>query len=107
MKPIDEPVAPPEKAIVVDDDRRGAWIIYQLKLRGMSLADLARKYNKNRTGPRMCFKRPYPIWEKRIADELGLKPQDIFPERYDEYGIPNRPMGRPPKVCMLDGDRFA
>lgn len=33
--------------------------------------------------------------EKALADALGLQPQDLFPERYDTDGLPNRRRGRP------------
>ena len=40
--------------------------------------------------------RPYPKAERIIAKALGVKPQEIWPSRYDAAGKPNRPMGRPP-----------
>lgn len=39
---------------------------------------------------------PYPKAERIIAKALGMKPQEIWPSRYDAKGKPNRSMGRPP-----------
>lgn len=32
------------------------------------------------------FERSYPLNEKRIADAIGVKPQEIWPSRYNEDG---------------------
>ncbi len=61
-----------------------------LLARGYSLADLARLYGVNPACFRYVKKIPYPKIEKIIASYLGVKPQDIWPERYDENGKPNR-----------------
>lgn len=76
-------------------ERRRAWIIYQLKLRGESLASVARKSGRSRNATTRAMISPYPAAEKVIADALGLEPQELFPERYDADGLPNRPRGRP------------
>jgi Ner family transcriptional regulator len=39
---------------------------------------------------------PYPKAERIIAKAIGVKPETIWPSRYDKSGKPNRPMGRPP-----------
>ncbi|MEG7521985.1 MAG: helix-turn-helix domain-containing protein [Chromatiales bacterium] len=91
----------PAKAVIRDPKHRAGWIIYQLKLRGESLASVARKYGKRRQLPTMALRVPYPLWEKRIADMLELTPQELFPERYDRNGLPNRPMGRPKKSSVM------
>jgi len=43
------------------------------------------------------FRKPWPKAEKIIAAAIGVKPQDIWPSRYDAKGNPNRRMGRAPK----------
>lgn len=83
------------KRILKDPKKRASWIIYQLKLRGESLASLARKFGNTRQIPTAALRKPYPLWEKRIADAIGVMPQDLFPERYDSEGLPNRNIGRP------------
>ncbi|MEZ5571211.1 MAG: helix-turn-helix domain-containing protein [Halioglobus sp.] len=93
---INKPADLPKPEVLGDDKRRNAWIIYQLKLRGLSLADLARKFGAPRFYPGQAIRKPWPKWENRIARALGREPQEIFPERYDENGTPHRrPVGRP------------
>lgn len=43
------------------------------------------------------FRRPWPKAEGIIAAALGLKPEQIWPSRYDSRGNPNRRAGRAPK----------
>jgi len=61
-----------------------------LRLHGFTLRGLASLYNVSPT----CFisvaQKPYPKMEKIIAFHLGLNPWDLWPERYDENGKPNR-----------------
>lgn len=40
---------------------------------------------------------PYPRAERLIAAAIGVKPEVIWPTRYDRDGKPNRPPGRKPK----------
>ena len=35
------------------------------------------------------------VAERLMAEKLGLQPQQIWPERYDEFGTPLRQRGRP------------
>ena len=42
------------------------------------------------------FVHPFPRAEKIISDLLQYRPQDLFPDRYDADGLPNRRMGRKP-----------
>lgn len=81
------------RAILSDPQKRRGWVIYQLTLQGRSLAAVAREHGVARTGLYKAFVHPYPLMEKRIADALGMTPQALFPERYDELGLPNRRRG--------------
>jgi Ner family transcriptional regulator len=85
------------RRIFKDPEKRRAWIHYQLKIQGDTYVSLG----KRREIPSYCFQRclahPYPKIEKVLADEMGLTPQILFPERYDADGLPNRKMGRPRK----------
>ena len=74
---------------------RREWIKFQLRVRGSSLSALARELGVSRHAPRLALVKPYPRMERAIADKLGLKPQELWPERYDENGRPNRTIGRP------------
>lgn len=92
------------KALLADPKRRRDWVIYQLRLQGRSMADVARKAEPpvRRQTLYNAFLTPYPRMEKLIADSVGLTPQQVFPERYDRDGLPVRRMGRPKKSTTKD-----
>lgn len=79
--------------IIADPMKRKAWVRYQLELKGLSLASLAKRWGNTRQQPQRALYSPYPLWEKRLAEELGLTPQQLFPERYDADGLPIRMTG--------------
>ena len=80
------------------EPERRYWIIYQLRLKGYSLASLGRKLGLSREAPRKALIFPYPKMEKFIGSILDIPPHIIWPERYNDKGIPNRPLGRRPKI---------
>lgn len=59
-------------------------------LRGLSLA---RGYSSGAVGK--ALRMPWPAVEQIIADELDMKPQDIWPSRYTRDGKPK--LGRAPR----------
>ena len=61
-------------------------IKYQLAKKGISFVGLDRKYGLSRGICRIAVSSPHAKGEQVIADALGMKPQDVFPNRYDEYG---------------------
>jgi Ner family transcriptional regulator len=63
-------------------DERRAWIKYQLELIGYSFAGLAREHGLSRTCVLSALYRPYPKMERIIAKKLGVRPPDLWPERY-------------------------
>lgn len=84
------------KQLLSRPDTRRAWVIYQLTLRGESLASIARRKEVSRQAMQKVLTYPYPKMEKVLADFLEIAPQDLFPERYDhKTGLPNRMRGRP------------
>ncbi|HYW03286.1 MAG TPA: helix-turn-helix domain-containing protein [Gammaproteobacteria bacterium] len=85
----------PAREIPRDITVRRAWIKFQLEIRGYSLAMLAREHGVSRQQPQAALYKPYPKWERIIAETLGLKPADLWPERYAP-GARRRP-GRPRK----------
>lgn len=87
----------PTKNLLLDPEKRRAWIVYQVSLTGGSLARVAEDAGVNRQTLYGVFQRPYPRMEKLIADALGLTPQALFPDRYNADGLPNRRRGRKPK----------
>ena len=62
------------------------------------MAAVASKNGVTRHCLYQVFRRTYPRMEKIIANTLGLHPQQIWPDRYDEYGRPVGRMGRRKKV---------
>ncbi|WP_235269967.1 helix-turn-helix domain-containing protein [Geoalkalibacter subterraneus] len=69
-----------------DPEEKNAWIKYQLGRQGSSFAKIAKKLGVSREAPRRALCRPYPRMEKAIAEEMGYSPEQIWPERYDEWG---------------------
>lgn len=78
------------KRLLNDPRKRRAWVIYQVSLTGRSLAQVAREHGVKKQTLYRAFDTPYPRMERVIAQELGLEPQQVFPERYDDRGLPNR-----------------
>ena len=80
----------PTKRILADPKKRARWVVYQLSIQGKSLASVARNAGVKRQQPSKALREPYPKAEAIIARELGMTPQQLFPERYDEFGLPKR-----------------
>lgn len=53
-----------------------------LRMQGSSYSELARKHGVTRSCVRAAVHKHYPKMETIIANELGLSPADIWPERY-------------------------
>lgn len=87
-----------------EPEKRRAWIKYQLELSGHSLSSLARELGVSRHAPKLALDKPYPRMERAIATKIGFAPEVIWPERYNEYGQPNRALGRPKKLSHSDHD---
>ncbi|WP_426111254.1 helix-turn-helix domain-containing protein [Pseudomonas sp. DSP3-2-2] len=76
--------------IPLDMERRWEWIKFQLRVRGTNLAELAREHKLNERAIRNAKLRPYPRVERAIALALGLKPIQLWPERWNVDGTPIR-----------------
>ena len=61
---------------------RNAWVIFQLKMKGESLAGLARRFGLSRSAFVYGLHKPYPRIEKLLAEEVGVPEEKLFPERY-------------------------
>lgn len=73
-----------------DPKKRWAWIKYQLTLTNNSIAKVARK---NKVKPQTVSSvqhTPYPRMENLLAKEVGVTAQTLFPDRYNEDGLPAR-----------------
>ncbi len=70
-------------------------IIAALHRRNISLSQLAIANGySHRSALTLALRSPYPKSEAIIAAALDLKPQDIWPSRYNTNGTPNRTKGR-------------
>ncbi|WP_353960355.1 helix-turn-helix domain-containing protein [Halomonas sabkhae] len=69
---------------------RWEWIKYQIRARGLSLAELARRLDVDRPALTAVKRYPYPRMERAIADALDLPPAVIWPERWNADGTPCR-----------------
>src|SRR3569832_893456 len=76
------------KTILRDTQKRRAWVIYQHKQRGESLASIAVAAGVAKQQTQKAMSAPYPRMEKVIADALWMMPQDLFPDRYTSDGLP-------------------
>lgn len=76
--------------IPIDPTQRWEWIKYQLRTKGTSLARLARELNVSDTAVKNAKRTAYPRMERAIAKALGLKPIDLWPERWNANGNPFR-----------------
>lgn len=61
---------------------RRAWVLYQLRLRGWHLADIAREEGVSRQAVFSALHAPNEHLEPAIAAKLGLEAKQLFPERF-------------------------
>ena len=85
------------KKLFQDVSKRRAWVIYQLNLKGRSLASVGRDAGVNRGAVYQALRTPYPRMERAIAEAIGIPVQVLFPERYAPDGTRRIRMGRPKK----------
>ena len=73
--------------MIADWDR--SRIKAALKERGYTLRRIGEEAGYgNRDSVQAVFSHPRPPAERKIAEVLGLKPQDIWPSRYEADGTP-------------------
>lgn len=101
VKAIDIEQIPHEEPV------RREWIKYQLRLRETSLSQIGRDLGVSRSAPITALRKPYPRMERGIARALGVQPMAIWPERYTQDGISNRPRGRRPYKSINKDSRAA
>ncbi|RUI34575.1 transcriptional regulator [Pseudomonas aeruginosa] len=73
-----------------DANVRWEWIKYQLRVRGISLADLARSLEVTSQAVKNAKRTPYPRVERAIAEALELSPRTLWPERWRNDESPKR-----------------
>lgn len=65
---------------------RRAWVIYQLRLRGLSLRRLAAKAGVSQQAMSEALIRPHSHLEPVIAAAIELTVEQLFQERFDANG---------------------
>lgn len=73
-----------------DPTIRWEWIKFQLRARGLSLADVARSLEVTSQAVKNAKHAPYPRVERAIASALELNPSEIWPERWTSDGTSRR-----------------
>lgn len=76
----------PSQKQLRDPSLRRAWVNYALAMRGLSLAEIARREGVHRTCPGQALRTPYPKMERAIADAVGMTVHELFPERFRSDG---------------------
>lgn len=74
--------------VPAESEKKRIWIKYQLKIRGITLAAIARSYAVSRQVISRTLYMNQPRWELVIANHINMRPEQIWPERYDELGLP-------------------
>jgi len=72
--------------IPTDPTERAAWVMAALRLRRRSFAAIARDLAISQQSVRHALFQPSARVEARLAEELGMNVQDLFPERYSVDG---------------------
>lgn len=82
-------IAPrPPASILGNDKKTWAWVVFQYKIRGDSVAQLAYRHGYPRQTVYQAARIRYPKMEWLIAKGLGLTPEIIWPHRYTSDGLP-------------------
>lgn len=70
----------------VDPRERAIWVKAQLELNFSNLTKLAKEAGVSRQAVASALVRPAAKLEGVIANALGVTPQELFPERFDDLG---------------------
>ncbi|KQI68020.1 hypothetical protein AN189_12915 [Loktanella sp. 3ANDIMAR09] len=71
-----------------------ADVLCALTKQGLSYAEVARRHDLNRSAVANAASRPNYSAETAIASELGVPAHQIWPDRYDDRGLPLHKMVR-------------
>ena len=81
----------------VNQDWHSVDVIAALHKKGISFSWLAIENGyTHKNSLTQVLRKPYPAAEKIVAKALGLKPEQIWPSRYNTDGTTNRIRGRQP-----------
>lgn len=70
------------------------------KAGGYTFARIAREYGYVSNAPNSVLHKPWSHMERIVADIIGVRPEDIWPSRYDRRGRPLK--SRSPKMRTKD-----
>lgn len=59
-----------------------------LEKKGLNLSELSRRCGYHPTAAGRALREPWPAVEQIIGEAIGLAPKDIWPDRYDDNGVP-------------------
>lgn len=59
-----------------------------LEKKGLNLTQLSRRCGYHPTAAGRALREPWPAVEQIIGEAIGLAPKDIWPDRYDDNGVP-------------------
>jgi Ner family transcriptional regulator len=76
---------------------RWEWCKYQLRLKGYSLRRLGKEHGVTGKAVEAVLRQNAPKWERIIAEIIGKSAPEIWPERYDNAGLPIRHSTRYPR----------
>lgn len=65
---------------------RRAWVIFQLRCKGLNLTVLAEQEGVSRQVMAKCLTTPNARAEDVVAAAIGLTAPELFPERFDSAG---------------------
>ncbi|MFV0261356.1 MAG: transcriptional regulator [Kluyvera sp.] len=70
-----------------NEDQRRDWlpakVRFELEMRGLSLRALSLEAGYSRDSLKAVLRTPCETYEQVIADALGMKPEDIWPSRWE------------------------
>ena len=85
MQEIDSPKKPARQP-----DWHPAFIVYQLRLKGLSFRRLARLNGYAQGSATLVTRIAWPKMQRLVANAIGVQPQEIWPSRYNPDGTPKR-----------------
>lgn len=80
-----------KKPTIADWDRHA--ILYAVRRTGTTLSQLSLDHGLGYGVLRNCLYRPYPCYERLVAEHLSTTPQVIWPSRYHADGTPKSGRG--------------
>lgn len=86
MKPPKKPATAAEREIFRNPTERRAWVIYQLKIRGLTLSSVAREQGVSQQALGAALSSPSQALEEAIACAVQRYATELFPERFAPDG---------------------